>query len=182
MIPARFDYIAAKTMDEAIGLLAKHKTTPRYWRAGTLDPRHEAAPDDASDADRHRSNTRPRRHKRGRWTDSHRRDDYSLPGWNLRPAARILPAAAGKRSQMGDMQVRNKGTIGGSPAHSDPAADWPAAILALGADMVAISARGERVINATISLLILLTTALQPGEILREIRIPAARGSLRQPT
>jgi carbon-monoxide dehydrogenase medium subunit len=67
--------------------------------------------------------------------------------------------------------VRNKGTIGGSLAHSDPAADWPAAAIALRADIVAVGANGERVIKADDFFVDLLTTALEPGEIIREIRI-----------
>jgi carbon-monoxide dehydrogenase medium subunit len=85
----------------------------------------------------------------------------------------LLPETA---SHLGDMQVRNKGTIGGSLAHSDPAADWPAAILALDAELVATNAKGDRVIKATDFFVEILTTSLQPGEILREIRIPAAKG------
>jgi carbon-monoxide dehydrogenase medium subunit len=74
------------------------------------------------------------------------------------------------------VQVRNKGTIGGSVAHSDPAGDWPAAIIALNAQMVAVGANGERTINADDFFVDLLTTALTPGEILREIRVPKPSG------
>jgi carbon-monoxide dehydrogenase medium subunit len=86
----------------------------------------------------------------------------------------LLPECA---SHIGDVQVRNKGTIGGSVAHSDPAGDWPAAIIALGAQMVAIGKNGDRVITADEFFVDLLTTALKAGEILREIRIakPAGR-------
>ena len=75
------------------------------------------------------------------------------------------------------MQVRNKGTIGGSIAHSDPAGDWPAAVLALNADLVLVGPNGERVVKADDFFVDLLTTDLQPGEILREIRVqkPARR-------
>ena len=95
----------------------------------------------------------------------------------LRRSCPLLPETA---SHLGDMQVRNKGTIGGSLAHSDPAADWPAAILALDAEIVATSAKGDRVIKATDFFVEMLTTSLQPGEILREIRIPAGKGKLAQ--
>jgi len=80
---------------------------------------------------------------------------------------------------LGDMQVRNKGTIGGSLAHSDPAADWPAAILALDAELVARGAKGDRTIKAADFFIEMLTTALQPGEVLREIRIPAAKNNVK---
>jgi carbon-monoxide dehydrogenase medium subunit len=77
---------------------------------------------------------------------------------------------------LGDIQVRNKGTIGGSLAHSDPAADWPAAVLAVGAEIVIAAANGERVVKAEEFFVDLLTTALQPGEVLKEIRFAAAKG------
>jgi carbon-monoxide dehydrogenase medium subunit len=95
----------------------------------------------------------------------------------LRRSCPLLPETA---SHLGDMQVRNKGTIGGSVAHSDPAADWPAAILALDAEIVATSSKGDRVIKATDFFVEMLTTALQPGEVLREIRIPGGKGKIAQ--
>lgn len=82
----------------------------------------------------------------------------------------LLPETA---REIGDVQVRNKGTLGGSLAHSDPAADWPAAILALGAEIQAASARGERWIPAKEFFVDLLRTALQADEILTAIRVPA---------
>ena len=85
----------------------------------------------------------------------------------------LLPECAG---HIGDVQVRNRGTIGGSLAHADPAGDWPAAIIALNAELVAVSKQGERVIKADDFFVDLLTTALEPGEILREIRISKAAG------
>ncbi|HYY42253.1 MAG TPA: FAD binding domain-containing protein, partial [Pyrinomonadaceae bacterium] len=61
-----------------------------------------------------------------------------------------------------------------------PAADWPAAILALDAELVATSANGERTIRATDFFVDMLTTALEPGEILREIRVPLAQARTQQ--
>jgi len=77
------------------------------------------------------------------------------------------------------MQVRNKGTIGGSLAHADPAADWPAAVLALDAELV-IAGKSERVVKADKFFVDLLTTALETGEILREIRFNVPQGRLGQ--
>ena len=88
------------------------------------------------------------------------------------------PVVAEAAAMVADPQVRNMGTIGGSLAHSDPAADLPAVMLALGAEVVA-SSRGAlgRVSTRTISaddfFVDLFTTALEPNEILTEIRIPA---------
>jgi carbon-monoxide dehydrogenase medium subunit len=75
-------------------------------------------------------------------------------------------------AQIGDQQVRNRGTIGGSLTHADPAADWPAAILALNAEVVARSSRGERVIKAADFFVDMMTSAIQPDEIVTEIRVP----------
>ena len=71
-----------------------------------------------------------------------------------------------------DPQVRNMATVAGNLAHGDPANDHPATMLALGAQVVATSAAGERMIPIEEFFLSLLTTALKPGEILTEIRIP----------
>jgi carbon-monoxide dehydrogenase medium subunit len=89
----------------------------------------------------------------------------------------LLPACA---ASIGDVQVRNKGTIGGSIAHSDPAGDWPAAVLALDAELVLVGPNGERVVKAADFFITVLTTDLQPGEILREIRIEKPSGRFAQ--
>jgi carbon-monoxide dehydrogenase medium subunit len=74
---------------------------------------------------------------------------------------------------IGDVQVRNAGTIGGSLAHADPAADWPAAVLALDAQITLVNHAGSRTVGATDFFLELLTTAMESDEILTEIRVPA---------
>jgi carbon-monoxide dehydrogenase medium subunit len=91
----------------------------------------------------------------------------------LKQICPLLPECA---KSIGDVQVRNKGTIGGSIAHSDPAGDWPAAVLALDADLVLVGPNGERTVKAENFFVDLLTTDLQPGEILREIRIKKPGG------
>src|SRR5215475_10959533 len=68
-------------------------------------------------------------------------------------------------AQIGDQQVRNRGTIGGSLTHADPAADWPAAILALGAEIVARSSSGERVVKAFDCFDDIMTSDAGPNEI-----------------
>ncbi len=87
----------------------------------------------------------------------------------LREKCPLLPETA---REIGDAQVRNLGTLGGSLAHADPAADWPAAILALDAEIKANSAGGERWIVAQDFFVGLMTTALAPGEILTAVRLP----------
>jgi aerobic carbon-monoxide dehydrogenase medium subunit len=85
----------------------------------------------------------------------------------------VLPVLAETAGVIGDVQVRNRGTIGGALAHADAAADYPAAILALDASIVAVGPSGERLIPAADFFVGFLTTALAPDEILTEIRISA---------
>ena len=73
---------------------------------------------------------------------------------------------------IGDPQVRNWGTIGGSVAHADPSSDWPAVLLAANVSLVCRSASGERVIPAREFFLDTFTTAIEPTEVLVEIRNP----------
>lgn len=81
----------------------------------------------------------------------------------------LLAATAGA---IGDVQVRNVGTIGGSVAHADPAADYPAALQALEARILITGAGGERTVSAADFFVDSFTTALEPGEIVREIVVP----------
>ena len=181
MIPASFDYIAAKNLDDAISLLAKHKDDAKILAGG-----HSLLPA-----------MKLRLMQPKVLIDLGRIKDLSYikeEGGQLRIGAmtthfqietsdvvrRACPLLTETATHLGDMQVRNKGTIGGSLAHSDPAADWPAAILALDAEIIATSAKGDRTIKAADFFVEMLTTALQPGEILREIRIPAGKGKAAQ--
>lgn len=82
------------------------------------------------------------------------------------------PVLAETAAQIGDIQVRNRGTIGGAVAHADPAADFPTVLVALGATIVAKGPKGERKIPAEKFFLDLFTTALKPGEILTAIVVP----------
>jgi aerobic carbon-monoxide dehydrogenase medium subunit len=83
-----------------------------------------------------------------------------------------VPLLAETASHVGDLQVRNLGTIGGSLAHADPAADMPATMLALGATLVARGPGGERQIPADEFFVAMMMSALQPNEVLTEIRVP----------
>jgi aerobic carbon-monoxide dehydrogenase medium subunit len=76
-------------------------------------------------------------------------------------------------AQVGDVQVRNKGTLGGSAAHADPASDYPAALFALEAQFVLQGPNGSRTIPVDDFFVSMLTSALGPDEILTQIRIPA---------
>jgi aerobic carbon-monoxide dehydrogenase medium subunit len=91
----------------------------------------------------------------------------------VKQAAPLLAEAA---NVIGDQQVRNRGTIGGSLAHADPAGDFPAVILALEAQIKAVGPGGERTIPASDFFVDMLTSALGESEILTEVRIPALPG------
>lgn len=91
---------------------------------------------------------------------------------------RTLPILPEAIDVIGDLQVRNMGTIGGSLAHADPASDLPAVMLALGAELKAVGPSGERTIPVDQFFLDLFTTALQPNEVLTEIAIPKPAGRI----
>ena len=82
------------------------------------------------------------------------------------------PLLAEAASNIGDIQVRNQGTIGGSIAHADPAADYPASLLALEARVSLVSAKTSRELPIADFFVDTFTTALEPGEIVREIIVP----------
>ncbi|HYL92547.1 MAG TPA: xanthine dehydrogenase family protein subunit M [Alphaproteobacteria bacterium] len=181
MIPAQFDYVAAKSLDEALSLLAKHKDDAKLLAGGhSLIPAMKlrlAQPKLLIDISRIKDLSYIREEggqlRIGAMTTHFQIESSDL----LRKVCPLLPETA---THLGDVQVRNRGTIGGSIAHADPAADWPAAILALGAEIVATSAKGDRVIKSDAFFVDLLTTALQPGEVLREIRITLPKGKTGQ--
>jgi carbon-monoxide dehydrogenase medium subunit len=101
----------------------------------------------------------------GAMTTHHEVEDSAL----LRAKCPLLAETA---SNIGDVQVRNMGTIGGSVVHADPAADYPAALLALEAKVRLVSANSDRTMSVEDFLVDTLTTAIEPGEILLEVIVP----------
>ncbi len=181
MIPAQFDYLAPKTIDEAVGLFAQHPDEAKILAGGhSLIPAMKlrlAMPQVLIDISRIKDLAYIRE-EGGQIRIGAMTTHYQLESSDrLREICPLLPECA---AQIGDVQVRNKGTIGGSLAHSDPAGDWPAAIIALDAEMVAVSAGGERTIKAVDFFVDMLTAALGAGEILREIRITTPSGRFGQ--
>ena len=83
------------------------------------------------------------------------------------------PLLAKTAAEIGDVQVRNQGTIGGSIVHADPAADYPAALLALEAKVRLVSSGGERVVAIDDFIVDALTTAIEDGEVLAEVHVAA---------
>ena len=88
-----------------------------------------------------------------------------------------LPLFAAGAASIGDIQVRNKGTIGGSLAHADPAADWAAVVLASDATIAVQGSKGARKIKATEFFKGMFSTSLSQGEIITAIHVPVAAGS-----
>src|SRR5689334_20728371 len=181
MIPTQFDYQAPATIDEAVALLASDLDGAKVLAGGhSLIPAMKlrlAQPQLLVDIARIKSLSYIREEGDqiliGATTTHYQMESSDL----LKKICPLLPACGGS---IGDVQVRNKGTIGGSIAHSDPAGDWPAAVLALDAGLVLVGTNGERIVKAENFFVSLLTTDLQPGEILREIRITKPSGRFGQ--
>src|SRR5215217_174817 len=177
MVPAQFDYKVPATLDEAVTLLASDLDGAKVLAGGhSLIPAMKlrlAQPQLLVDIARIKSLAYIREESDqiliGATTTHYQLESSDL----LKRSCPLLSDCAGS---IGDVQVRNKGTIGGSLAHSDPAGDWPAAVLALAGDLVLVGPNGERTVKAESFFVDLLTTDLQPGEILREVRIKKPGG------
>ena len=178
MIPAQFDYLTPTTLDEAVRILSQHPDEAKVLAGGhSLIPAMKlrlATPQILVDLGRIKDLAYIRE-ENGQICIGAMTTHYSLESSDrLREICPLLSECA---AQIGDVQVRNKGTIGGSIAHSDPAGDWPAAIMALKAEIVVVGPGVERVIKADDFFVDMLTTALGADEILREIRIAVPSGS-----
>ena len=86
------------------------------------------------------------------------------------------PLLAETAGQIGDIQVRNRGTLGGSVAHADPSADYPAALQALEAEIVVTGSSGSRTVAAADFFIDTFTTALEAGELVTEVIVPVEAG------
>jgi carbon-monoxide dehydrogenase medium subunit len=177
MYPASFEYHRAGTVDEAVALLIQHGEDAKLLAGGhSLLPVMRlrfAQPKHLIDI-RKIPTLAGIRETDGALvigaTTTHRQLEAS------ELLRRRHAAIADAASQIGDMQVRNMGTIGGSLAHADPAADLPAVMLALDAEITALGPRGERRIMASDFFQGLMTTALAADEVLTSVRIPDATG------
>ena len=179
MYPAQFEYFRPTTIDEAVKLLAQHGDDAKVLAGGhSLIPamklrlaRPKAVVDIGRIANLNYIRTQEGRIALGAMTTHGEIAASAL----LRERCPLLPETA---AHIGDMQVRNKGTIGGSLVHADPAADWAAAILALDAELDVVGPRGRRTIPAGRFFVDLLQTALGPDELLVEIRVEATPRSV----
>jgi CO/xanthine dehydrogenase FAD-binding subunit len=173
MKPPRFDYEAPASLDEALALLRRHGDHAKVLAGGqSLVPLLNfrlVRPDVLIDLN-------------------------EVPGLDgIREANGVLvvgamtrqravetstlvrercPLLADAMRQIGHVQIRNRGTVGGSLAHADPAAELPAVVAALGGELVLRSAERQRVLPAAQFFVTYLTTALGPGELLVEVRLP----------
>ena len=173
MNPTQFAYQRAGSVDEAIALLQEHGEGAKLIAGGhSLLPimklrlaEPETLVDISRIAELHGVRSADSEIAIGALTTHHQ----------IATNAEILatvPLLSDTAARVGDRQVRNRGTIGGALAHADAAADYPAAILALDATIVAQGPQGERRIPAQEFFLDFLTTALQPDEVLTEVRVP----------
>jgi len=175
MYPASFDYSTPTTIDEALRLLAEHGENAKLLAGGhSLLPLMKlrfAQPTHVVDLRRIPSLRGIRRDGDTLVIGAMTTHAELAASADVRDAAPIIADAA---SQIGDPQVRNRGTIGGSLAHADPSADIPAVILALGATMVVAGPAGRRSIRADEFFRELFTTSLNADELLAEVRIPVS--------
>jgi len=172
MIPAAFDYVVPRTVPEAIAELVKHGQEAKVLAGGhSLIPLMKlrlATPSFLVDIGRISSLNYIREEDGqiaiGALTTHHDIEFSEL----LRKKLPLLSNAA---AQIGDPQVRNRGTIGGAASHADPFGDFPACLLALDAELMVVGPRGERSIPARDFFVDTFTSALEPNEVVREIRI-----------
>lgn len=170
MIPQAFDYTAPKSLDEALGLVAQGaKPLAGGMSLIPMMKLRLASPDRLVDLGRLKDLNYIREEGGaihiGATTTHHDIMSSAL----LRGKCPLLSETA---SHIGDVQVRNRGTIGGSAAHADPSADYPAALQALEATIVIRNSKVDRSVSAADFFVDTFTTALEPGELVREIVVP----------
>ena len=178
MIPAPFDYVRADSAEEAISLIGQHGDEAKFIAGGhSLLPMMKlrlAQPTVLIDI--------------GRISDlSYIRDEGThiaigamTRHMDVETSALLkehVPLLAHAAGHVGDPQVRHRGTLGGTIAHADPASDLPATTLALGATYVAQGPNGTREIAATDFYKTFFESALEPDEILTEVRVPKMNGA-----
>jgi aerobic carbon-monoxide dehydrogenase medium subunit len=173
MIPAPFSYYRAGSVEEAVGLLAEHGEEAKLLAGGhSLLPMMKlrlAFPSVLVDIRRIAEASYLRLDGDQLAIGALTRHCELAASELLRAEAPLLARVA---SLVGDPQIRHRGTIGGSLAHADPAADLPAAVLASDAVLVTRGPDGQREIPATDFFAGYYETALRPGEMLVEIRVP----------
>jgi carbon-monoxide dehydrogenase medium subunit len=173
VIPAQFDYEAPESLEEAVRMLHENGEDAKILAGGhSLLPLMKlrlAAPALLVDL-RRVPGLHGIQHENGSWRIgalTRHADVQDTPE---------LGVASVAASQIADQQVRNRGTVGGSLAHGDPASDLPAVVLALEGEVSAQGPGGLRAIAAADLFQDYLTTSLAPDEVITEVRLPAADG------
>ena len=171
MIPQDFDYTTPATLSDALALLA-NENTKALAGGMSLIPMMKlrfAAPGQIVDLGRLPGLSYIREEAGaihiGAMTTHYEVENSAL----LRSKCPLLAETA---HHIGDLQIRNVGTIGGSTAHADPAADYPAALFALEAKLKLVRSGGERTVGVDEFFVDTFTTALEPGELIQEIIVP----------
>jgi len=173
MKPPRFDYLAPTSVDEALALLAELGEDAKVLAGGQslvpllnfrlVRPAHLVDLNEIPDLGYIR-------HENGRIVIGAMTRQRAVEVSDL--VSERCPLLAEAMRQIGHVQIRNRGTIGGSLAHADPAAELPAVVAVLGGELVVRSARSERVMTPDEFFVAYLTTAVEPGELLVEVRLP----------
>jgi aerobic carbon-monoxide dehydrogenase medium subunit len=179
VIPVEFDYQRADSVDGALALLAEHGEDAKILAGGhSLLPVMKlrlATPELVIDIGKLREL---------RYIDVDG-DEVAIGAGarhhdieNSADVKAEVPLLGAVARTVGDPQVRHRGTIGGSLAHADPASDLPAAVLALGGTVVLRGPRGERRVPITEFYTGVFETAMEPDELIIEIRVPRTGGSV----
>lgn len=173
MIPAAFTYHRPRTVQAALRLLAEHGAEAKVLAGGqsllAMMKLRLAAPAHLVDISRIAAL------QRIRVRDGRLRIGALATHWMIESAPavrRAAPVLAETASTIGDLQVRNLGTIGGSLVHADPASDYPAAMLALDAEFALQGGDGVRTIAAPEFFQGVMATALRSDELLIEVGVP----------
>ncbi len=176
MIPQNFDYAAPTSLQEALGLLANENAKPLAGGM-SLIPLMKfrfAAPEQIVDLGR-LPDLNYVREENGELHIGAMATHYEIESSPLIRSK--CPLLAQTAASIGDVQVRNMGTIGGSCAHADPAADYPAALFALDAKFKLAKAGAERTVPVEEFFVDTFSTALEPGEIIVEVIVPVEASS-----
>src|SRR5688572_1168983 len=169
MKPPRFDYLLPRTLDEALGLLAQHGDEAKVLAGGQslvpllnfrlVRPAHLVDLNDIPGLDGIR--VEQGWLAIGAMTRQRAVETSSVVRERCPLLAEAMP-------QIGHVQIRNRGTVGGSLAHADPAGELPAVVAALEGELVLRSAHGQRIVKSEQFFVAYLTTAAEPAELLVE--------------
>jgi len=176
MYPASFDYYRPKTVAEAVKLLSQNKDAKVLAGGHSLLPQMKlrvAAPSALVDIGRIKGLSGIKATKTALKIGAMTTHAAVAESDVVKQLCPILAEAA---AVIGDVQVRNRGTIGGSLAHADPSADYPTVIVALEATITATGPKGSRDIVADKFFKDLFTTALRPAELITSVSVPAYGG------